>query len=161
MTAARPIPALTIWQPWATLIAIGVKTIETRSWQTAYRGPIAIHAGADRRALAPDTHHPAIDAALARARYTCRQGCIAGRYEGDQSVPLGCIIAVAELYECWWTEGIVSAGMADNFGDFSARRWGWMLRGIALLPSPIPCRGRQGLWLPSADIQDRLRGVYR
>ena len=36
--------ALTIWQPWASLIARGVKQYETRSWATKYRGPIAIHA---------------------------------------------------------------------------------------------------------------------
>lgn len=37
---------LTLTQPWATLVAIGAKHIETRSWGTAYRGPLAIHAGA-------------------------------------------------------------------------------------------------------------------
>lgn len=37
--------ALTIRQPWASLIALGVKHIETRSWSTRYRGPLAIHAG--------------------------------------------------------------------------------------------------------------------
>ena len=36
--------ALSITQPWATLIAIGAKTIETRSWSTLYRGDLAIHA---------------------------------------------------------------------------------------------------------------------
>lgn len=36
--------ALSLWQPWASLIALGVKTIETRSWNTYYRGPLAIHA---------------------------------------------------------------------------------------------------------------------
>jgi hypothetical protein len=36
--------AITIWQPWASLIAIGAKQYETRSWETKYRGPIAIHA---------------------------------------------------------------------------------------------------------------------
>lgn len=36
---------LTLHQPWASLIACGVKTIETRSWSTDYRGPLAIHAG--------------------------------------------------------------------------------------------------------------------
>lgn len=40
--------ALTIRQPWASLIAHGVKTIETRSWSTKYRGPLAIHAGKAR-----------------------------------------------------------------------------------------------------------------
>lgn len=38
--------AITIWQPWASLLAHRVKTYETRSWATAYRGPIAIHAAA-------------------------------------------------------------------------------------------------------------------
>ena len=37
---------LTLHQPWASLVALGVKTIETRSWSTQYRGPLAIHAAA-------------------------------------------------------------------------------------------------------------------
>lgn len=37
--------ALTLHQPWASLIAVGAKSIETRSWRTNYRGPLAIHAG--------------------------------------------------------------------------------------------------------------------
>jgi hypothetical protein len=39
------VKALTIRQPWASLVALGVKTIETRSWSTKYRGPLLIHAG--------------------------------------------------------------------------------------------------------------------
>lgn len=38
--------ALTLRQPWASLVALGVKTIETRGWSTSYRGPLAIHAAA-------------------------------------------------------------------------------------------------------------------
>ena len=40
--------ALTLHQPWATLVAVGEKRIETRSWSTDYRGPLAIHAGKAR-----------------------------------------------------------------------------------------------------------------
>ena len=36
--------AITLHQPWAQLVAIGAKTIETRSWSTNYRGQLAIHA---------------------------------------------------------------------------------------------------------------------
>ncbi len=36
--------ALSLRQPWASLIADGHKTIETRTWRTHYRGPLAIHA---------------------------------------------------------------------------------------------------------------------
>ena len=34
--------AISIQQPWASLIAEGFKTIETRTWQTCYRGPLLI-----------------------------------------------------------------------------------------------------------------------
>jgi hypothetical protein len=45
--------ALTLKQPWATLVAEGIKKYEFRSWKTNYRGKILIHAGAgvDKEAL--------------------------------------------------------------------------------------------------------------
>lgn len=36
--------AISLWQPWASLVAVGAKKIETRSWATKYRGSLAIHA---------------------------------------------------------------------------------------------------------------------
>lgn len=44
-------PVLTLWQPWASLIALGAKTIETRGWSTSHRGRIAIHAAGRRPPL--------------------------------------------------------------------------------------------------------------
>ena len=35
---------LSLWQPWASMIAVGLKRHETRSWETSYRGLLAIHA---------------------------------------------------------------------------------------------------------------------
>ncbi|MHB1773386.1 MAG: ASCH domain-containing protein [Acidimicrobiales bacterium] len=43
--------ALSLHQPWASLIAIGVKKVETRHWTTSYRGPLAIHAAATTSGL--------------------------------------------------------------------------------------------------------------
>lgn len=37
--------ALTVLQPWASLIALDEKQFETRSWSTPYRGTLVIHAG--------------------------------------------------------------------------------------------------------------------
>lgn len=52
------VPALSVKQPWASLIASGEKTIETRTWCTGYRGPLVICSsampkgqGVTRRAL--------------------------------------------------------------------------------------------------------------
>lgn len=40
---------ISIMQPWATLIVLGHKKIETRSWNTKYRGEILIHASAGKK----------------------------------------------------------------------------------------------------------------
>ena len=37
--------AITLSEPWVSLVAIGVKGVEMRSWQTSCRGPLAIHSG--------------------------------------------------------------------------------------------------------------------
>jgi hypothetical protein len=37
--------ALTIRQPWASLIIAGIKDVENRTWSTGYRGELVIHAG--------------------------------------------------------------------------------------------------------------------
>jgi len=56
------IRALSIKQPWATMIAIGRKTIETRTWQTSYRGPVLIVSS-----KLPDFDHPLLPTSSALA----------------------------------------------------------------------------------------------
>lgn len=73
--------ALTLWQPWASLIAVGAKTIETRGWATNYRGPLAIHA-AKRR---PDVEM--LEDGLAGELYGVTTGddsCLAQWYENSE-----------------------------------------------------------------------------
>ena len=48
--------ALSLKQPWATLLVYGRKTIEVRGWPTARRGPVLIHA-----ARVPDLRKEAWD----------------------------------------------------------------------------------------------------
>lgn len=70
--------AITIRQPWASLIMIGVKTVENRDWQADYRGTLVIHAGKgiDREAMREHGH------------------LIGGEY------PAGAIIGVVDLVGC-------------------------------------------------------------
>lgn len=98
---ARPMPSLTLHQPWAQLIALGAKAIETRGWATKYRGPIAIHAGAS------------IPSYLGLGRYGSLQ---LGDYEvvkdrrgvtlweqaaaRTHKLPLGAVVAIANLSDC-------------------------------------------------------------
>lgn len=101
--------ALTIHQPWAQLIALGVKTIETRSWSTRHRGAIAIHAGASQRSIGIDywdRHDPETAA-------TIHQALSDGGYGPSPAfppypaptpttivgLPLGAIVATANLVD--------------------------------------------------------------
>lgn len=100
--------ALTLTQPWATLIAIGAKRIETRSWWTGYRGPIAIHAGKN---LAPVGGEVGLlaqcaDATFFRAlephvRVVHRATPIGLTDTIDpDELPRGCVVAIADLVDC-------------------------------------------------------------
>lgn len=90
--------ALTIWQPWASLIACGAKRYETRSWQTKYRGPIAIHAAAkDPNKL------PLMGEAFEQA---VREEINASKCPRWYFMPTGAVIATAELAEVWHIKGI-------------------------------------------------------
>ncbi len=126
---------LSLLQPWASLVVLGHKKIETRSWTTAYRGPLLIHAslGKSGKLFAgfPEIR-PHIPAFLA--------------------LPFGAIIG-----EVWLEEVIRFEGGADDFlqaitleekafGDFSAGRYGFVFKNAVAFEEPIPAKGKLGLW---------------
>lgn len=145
---------LTLTQPWATLVAVGAKTIETRSWQTPYRGPIAIHVakglngifpGADERDLDLICHREPFKSALAEY--------VVDGYVQTQQLPRGMIVAVADLVDVVSTTAVGSPlddRLLENrdelhFGDYSPGRYGWLLDNVWRLPVPMQMRGVRGL----------------
>ena len=52
------VKALTVRQPWASLIMAGIKDVENRSWSTNHRGLLAIHAGSTLEADGLALHGP-------------------------------------------------------------------------------------------------------
>lgn len=136
--------ALSLWQPSASLIARGVKTIVTMLSATDHRGPIAIHAAKTLDlAGSPDD--------------LCRSAL--GR-EWRSGVPLGAVVAVAWLVDVSpasnYRIGLTNADLAA--GVFSDDRWAWALTDVRPLRRPIPHAGRQGLfnWDPPEDLYERL-----
>ena len=135
--------AISLWQPWATAIAVGVKSIETRHWKTDYRGPLAIHA-----AKRFDKHQRE----FAQTEHTL------GRLPG--SLPLGAIVAVVTLKDCQPTAELVHevSPIERIFGDFHRGRWAWLLEDIRSLDEPIPFAGRQGFFnVPDEPLLKRIR----
>lgn len=125
--------ALTLWQPWASLIAIGAKTVETRSWSTPYRGPLAIHAAA--RPVRPDEVTPEI----AQAFYDAETDAL--------SAPLRAIVAVCELVDCVSAPEALRGRQTDApFGDFSDGRFGWILENVRPVEPSQIVKGGHRLW---------------
>ena len=133
-----PPKALTLTQPWATLVVLGEKLWETRSWRTKYRGPLAIHA-------AKSFPRSAKRMAETNAYYVTTLGKYPIRW-----MPLGAIIGTVELVEIERVEGVIDAGRISvkeyAFGDYSPGRWAWQLANPVILDEPRPWRGALGLW---------------
>lgn len=130
--------AISLTQPWATLVAIGAKRYETRSWATTYRGGLAIHASKE---------FPAACRELCAREPFSRVLAAAGIYRLDQ-LPRGAILATAGLAYCISTNKWKPA--ADTyeyaFGDYSPDRYAFALERLRTLEAPIPIAGALGLW---------------
>lgn len=124
---------ITILQPWASLIACGAKKIETRSWSTSHRGPLAIHAG--RTVPSMEIFTPRVETAL-----------------WNEDTPFGKVIAIAELVDCVVMTNERIAAWTDRYGDdeiafghFEPGRYAWILARVRRI-EPVPAKGRQRLW---------------
>ncbi len=128
----RIIPALTLWQPWASLIAGGAKRFEKRGRPPPHRlvgQRIAIHAAArmPRWSDLDEETHDAMCEALGPGHRL--------------AIPLGVIVCTAVL-----TEALPAARVPhDLFGDYSPGRWAWRLEDVRRIDPLIPAKGMQ-LW---------------
>jgi len=129
--------AISLLQPWATLVVMGIKTIETRSWGTKHRGPILIHASLGKSgsifACEPDFK----------------------KYIADfKKLPFGAIVGQATIIDVIRVEHL---GMTDEsinqltleekaFGDYSEGRYAWILEDHLQFNNPIPARGTLSIW---------------
>lgn len=128
--------ALTLWQPWATLVAIGAKRVETRSWATSYRGPLAIHAAASTKGLEACSHEP------------FRGTLESFGFVSPFTLPHMAIVATCELVDILPTEDIrdVLESRELAFGNYGNGRFAWLLENVYLLNPVVRTKGAQGLW---------------
>lgn len=123
--------ALTISQPYASLIADGEKWIENRTWSTNYRGPLAIHAGLGSRYLSKTE----------LAEY-----------------PTGLVIAIADLTACVNVEEIRERNnipipipgtditwLEASLHEHTEGPFCWVLENVRKI-EPVRATGKQGLW---------------
>lgn len=121
---------ITIKQPFATLIAEGLKEYEFRTWKTKYRGDILIHAGKtlDKKAMKKYAHL-------------------------NLEYPTGCIIAKATLTDCITIDDnarkmLKSKKSIVYENIINHKEWngyGFKLENIKKI-SPIKINGKLSLW---------------
>jgi hypothetical protein len=144
---------LSLTQPWATLVAIEAKRLETRSWRHHYRGKVAIHASKGfPKACQTLCETEPFKSVLAEA----------GIVHHSQ-LPTGCIIAVGTLGDTHSTSQpplpMLQSRMAPHefaFGDYSKGRFAWEIAGVIKLAKPVPCNGALGLWIVPPEIEKQL-----
>jgi len=147
----RTIPALSLWQPWATAIAAGLKKYETRGWKTDYRGPLAIHASKGTDGII------GIDEASSLVIRQIYQLFSPGanplsvqevRIFLKSRLPLGKVLCVADLVDCHRTQDIrgLLPATEQAFGNYQDGRWAWQLENVRVLVDPQVASGRQSIW---------------
>jgi hypothetical protein len=163
---------VTLTQPWATLVAIGAKRIETRSWQTAYRGLVAIHAGQGLKPVGGKRGlYELCDTEPFRAVLRRWNSTIGGAFHTIDNVhrQRGAIIAVARLVDCRKTQLLEGVTVFEGghewrltdqeraFGDYTPGRYAWLLADVQPLAVPVPCRGALGLWTVPEAVKEAVR----
>jgi hypothetical protein len=123
--------ALTMNPPlWAWLIIHGPKRIENRTWRTAYRGPLVIHAGSNRTGEADVIawcHHHGI--------------------EVPKLIPAGVALGTIEVCDCVPYDSFAWDGDDPlSLNPFAEGPWCWVLADPKPFANPIACAGAQGLW---------------
>ena len=154
--------ALTLTQPWAGLVAAGIKLVENRSRSMIKREDFgklfAIHASKE------------IDEDVYLRIAEIDKGLGTGPHLADErwwqlSRITSAVIAVAGI------DRVVTSATTSGLGcpmslTFDQRRWffgpvGYVLRDVIALPEPVPCRGWQGFWTLDADTEAKVREQLR
>lgn len=132
--------AISLWQPWASAIANGVKQFETRSWRTDYLGPIAIHAARKK-----DREARIIFEGLQNIPEFHAAFYVKGQDKFDD-LPFGAIVATARICMVGEVEWFKISDLERALGDYTTGRFAWKLEEIKRLEQPVPCIGHQGFF---------------
>lgn len=164
--------AISLWQPHASLIP-GPKGLETRSWNTSYRGPLLICAAKKRLTrweffyfinsliqhgvLAKVVKFllPPENLAEVQDKFYLPEIMYLATYN---YLPYGKAVAICDLVATYKTEDLVLSQIQGflPFGDFSPKRFAWQLENRRAI-EPFSVRGRQRIFeveVPGLEFKD-------
>lgn len=122
--------AITIKQPWASLIVVGLKDIENRSWKTNFRGRVLIHAAKSPVKGGWD--------ALNETQLKKSFGYKDKLYGDKEELPFGAILGSVDIVDCVQNHTSPWAEKGD---------WNWVLANPVMFPEPITgVKGKLSFW---------------
>lgn len=144
MTANRPpslhprVLALTLTQPWATLVIEGIKQWETRAWHPTADAPFTIWIHASRK----------IDKHVFTEKPEIGRWLRGAGYNRFSDLPLGALLGTVTYLGSRPTEVVSGTITAQEItlGDYTPGRWAWAFGGPHKLPQVHPIKGSVGLW---------------
>ena len=159
--------ALSLIQPYATLIMLGYKTNETRSWDTKHNGPLAIAASASKPAWArkvcqENMHIRQILSAYGLTFDTLPRGAVLGIVNVVGTLPIAgpdTYLKNEQPHMFCHPEQLKPVERAC--GDYSSpgafpSRFAWALRNVVVFPEPIPCKGALSLWQVPVEVEAKF-----
>jgi hypothetical protein len=149
LLGACAIKAISLKQPWATLVILGAKLYETRTWKTSHRGVLAIHASQSfTDAAARLCQHEPFRSVLRAAGY--RSGC---------DLPRGVVLGTVELVEVCPTDELDPRELSARelaFGDFRPRRFAFKLVNPVPWEPPVTMPGQLNIY--EIDVPRTVNG---
>ena len=130
--------AISLTQPFATLIMLGEKEYETRCWHTKFRGPVWIHASKGFPGWAKK-----LCATEPFASVLARHG-----YPSWKELPTGSLLGTVEWRDCEHVESVLPRICEQEvaFGYYTDGRFASLVGNPVALARPIPCKGALGFW---------------
>jgi activating signal cointegrator 1 len=141
---------ISLLQPWAQLVVMGAKRIETRSWNTSYRGPLLIHASLGKKSAIELCQIPIQDpfAKFIRHYTDLPYGAIIGKVNLVQTIAFDKNRhAIENKTGVKFSNDVFQFSEQElAFGDFGPGRFGWLLQNPVLFKEPIPYKGSLSIW---------------
>ncbi|MEM6399813.1 MAG: DNA N-6-adenine-methyltransferase [Cyanobacteria bacterium P01_D01_bin.116] len=146
-TTSSTLKAISLWQPWASLITLGLKHYETRSWKTKYRGKLLICSTAKN-----SKHY---------REYLKVKDKLQLPPWDETNFPHGCVIAICDLVDCIEiTSDFINQQSQTEIlcGDWQVGRYAWKLENIQPITEPFAVKGKQRLFnVSSTNFESYLK----
>jgi hypothetical protein len=144
---------ISLWQPWASAVALGLKRNETRAYPTRHCGPLGIVATLRKNSELKVSFNN-FCGRFSEFREAMRN---AGYVKNDpdyptiefNTLPFGKLVCIVDVVGCVPTAKIRSKIplMEQYLGDYGGNRYAWMLNSnVRRLVDPIPVCGKQGFF---------------